>query len=145
MQFVLDCSVAISWCMPDEESAAANAVRLLLQAQNQAIVPAIFWTELANVLLVAERRGRLSRDNAQEILQLMQQLPIAIDPTQTKDTAESVFQLGRQHGLAAYDAAYLELAIRQELLLATLDVKLEAAARDCNVLLEIPIANRQTG
>jgi predicted nucleic acid-binding protein len=129
--------------MPDEESAAANAIRLLLQAQNQAIVPAIFWTELVNVLLVAERRGRLSRENAQEILQLMQQLPIAIDPTPTKDTTASVLQLGRQHGLAAYDAAYLELAIRQELLLATLDLKLDAAARKCDVLLEIPTSDGQ--
>ncbi len=82
MQFALDCSVAISWCMPDEENAAANAIRLLLQTQNQAIVPAIFWTEIVNVLLVSERRGRLSQKNAQEIFQLMQQLPIAIDPTQ---------------------------------------------------------------
>lgn len=117
MQFVLDCSVAISWCMPDEENSTANVIRLLLRAQNQVIGPAIFWTELANVLLVAERRERLSRASAQEILQLMKQLPIAIDPTQTQDTAESVLQLGRQRGLAAYDAAYLELAIRQELLL----------------------------
>ncbi len=83
MQFVLDGSVTISWCMPDEENAAADAIRLLVQASNQAIVPAIFWTELVNVLLVAERRGCLSRENAQEILQLMQQLPIAIDPTPT--------------------------------------------------------------
>ena len=130
--------------MPDEENAAANAIRLLLQAQNQAIVPAIFWAELVNVLLVAERRGRLSRENAQEILQLMKQLPIAIDPIPTKDTAASVLQLGRQHSLAAYDAAYLELAIRQKLLLATLDIKLEAAARDCDALLEIPTSDGQT-
>ena len=141
MQFVLDCSVAISWCMPDEENAPANAIRLLLQAQNQAIVPAIFWTEIVNVLLVSERRGRLNRDNAQEILQLIQQLPIAIDPTQTQDTADALLQLGRQHDLAAYDAAYLELAIRQELLLATLDSKLKAAAEDCGVLLEIPTSD----
>ena len=127
--------------MPDEENSASNAIRLLLQAQNQAIVPAIFWTELVNVLLVAERRGRLSGENAEEILQLIQQLPIAIEPTQSKDTAESVLKLGRQYSLAAYDAAYLELAIRQGLLLATLDTKLEAAARACDALLEVPASD----
>lgn len=127
--------------MPDEENAAANAIRLLLQAQHQAIVPAIFWTELVNVLLVAERRGRLSRDNAQEILQLMKQLPIASDLPQTKNTADSVLKLGRRHSLAAYDAAYLELAIRQKLLLATLDIKLAAVAKNCGVLLEVPASD----
>ena len=141
MQFVLDCSVAISWCMPDEESATANMIQLLLQAQNQAIVPAIFWTELVNVLLIAERRGRLSTENAEAILQLMKQLPIAIEPTLPKDTAESVLKLGRRHNLAAYDAAYLELAIRQGLLLATLDTKLEAAAKACGALLEVPASD----
>ena len=118
MRFVLDCSVAISWCLPDESNAYADAVLILLSADTEAVVPSIWWLEIVNVLLVAERRRRTTEVQTAEAL--------------------AVLALAREYNLAAYDAAYLELARREGLLLATIDNRLSAAARDCGVFLEEP-------
>jgi len=132
--FVLDCSVSISWIFSDEHSEYAEAVLSLLEYQ-QAIVPSIWLLEIANVLLVGERRGRITQVQTSQALLLLDALDITID-NQTENRAFStILNLGREQKLAAYDAAYLELAIRLQLPLATLDKRLATAANRCGIFL----------
>ena len=127
---VIDASVTMAWCFEDEATPASERVLDRL-AQEQAAVPAIWPLEIANVLLVAERRKRLSEAQVRRFLDLLTQLPIEIDDTPTD--ADTVVAVGRRHGLSAYDASYLVLAERRGLALATLDDRLAAAARDAGV------------
>jgi predicted nucleic acid-binding protein len=128
--FVVDTSVATAWCFEDEATKITEAAldRLL---DEQALVPAIWPLEVANVLLVAERRGRLSEAQATRFAQLVGQLPIDVDDAATD--VPSIIAAGRQHGLSAYDASYLVLAERHGIPLATLDRDLARAARKAGV------------
>jgi predicted nucleic acid-binding protein len=130
--FVLDCSVSISWIFPDEHSDYAEAVLRLLE-DRQAIVPSIWFLEMANVLLVGERRGRITQAQTTQALLLLDTLDIVVDDNTENKAFSATLALGRKQGLAAYDAAYLELAIRLQMPLATLDERLAAAANRCGI------------
>lgn len=130
--FVLDCSVAIVWCLSDETDAYADAVLESLQGA-QAVVPALWLVEVANVLLTGERRKRLTEEQTVRAIGLLKLLPIQVDEGIGWSTVSTMLMLGRRHGLSAYDAAYLELAIRKGLPLASLDRKLIAVAEDSGV------------
>jgi predicted nucleic acid-binding protein len=132
--FVIDTSVAMSWCFEDEASEATESALDRLR-DDQAVVPTIWPLEVANVLLVAERRGRLSEAQASRFLELLTQLPIAIDDSPTDMTA--IIAAGRRHALSSYDASYLVLAERLGAPLATLDQTLTKAARKAGVQLLI--------
>ncbi|MEB3335989.1 MAG: type II toxin-antitoxin system VapC family toxin [Leptolyngbyaceae bacterium] len=137
-QFILDCSVAISWCLPDETDEYAEAILDLLTSTDrpiEAIVPTIWSLELINVFLVAERRQRISLTEVETAIALIHQLPIAIDSAIYPEILHSILGLGRKYSIAAYDAAYLELAIRLGLPLATNDQRLMDAAQQTNVFL----------
>src|SRR5665213_2854183 len=101
--FVIDTSIAMAWCFEDEATQATDAVLDLLRT-DQAVVPTIWPLEVANVLLVAERRGRLSEAQASRFLELLAQLPINVDTSPT-DMA-GIVATGRRHTLSSYDAAY---------------------------------------
>ncbi len=126
MPFVVDASVAMAWCFEDEATDVTRAALDRL-AEATAVAPALWALEVANVLLVAERRGRITEFQASRFVRLLGQLPISLDPA-PPDVAGLV-AAGRQHGLSAYDAAYLTLAEREGLPLASTDAKLTAAAR----------------
>ncbi|MGL5836610.1 MAG: type II toxin-antitoxin system VapC family toxin [Waterburya sp.] len=132
--FVLDCSVSISWIFSDEHSDYAETVLRLLEDW-QAIVPSIWFLEMANVLLVGERRGRITQAQTTQALLLLDALDIVVDDNTENQAFSTTLTLGREQGLAAYDAAYLELAMRLKLPLATLDARLAAAAKHCGVVL----------
>lgn len=132
MQFVLDCSVAISWCLVDENNPTANAI-LAIMPDAEAFVPGIWSLEIANVLLVALRRNRMTQDQSEEAITLLQSLLIQVDTATDANALGATLTLGRQEGLAAYDAAYLELALRLGLPLATIDQRLAEAATRCGV------------
>jgi predicted nucleic acid-binding protein len=132
MQFVLDCSVAISWCLVDENNPTANAI-LAMMPDAEAFVPGIWSLEIANVLLVAERRNRMTQKQSEEAIALLQSLLIQVDTATDANALGATLVLGRQEGLAAYDAAYLELALRLGLPLATIDQRLALAATRCGV------------
>ncbi|MDZ8083379.1 MAG: type II toxin-antitoxin system VapC family toxin [Nostoc sp. DcaGUA01] len=132
MQFVLDCSVAISWCLVDENNPIANAI-LAMMPDAEAFVPGIWSLEIANVLLVAERRNRMTQKQSSEAIALLQSLLIQVDTATDANALGATLTLGRQEGLAAYDAAYLELALRLGLPLATIDQRLAEAATRCGV------------
>jgi predicted nucleic acid-binding protein len=95
-----------------------------------AVVPALWWFEVRNTLIVGERRGRLDAIQTTEILAQIEALPISRD---REPDSEAVLALARAHRLTVYDAAYLELALRADLPLATLDRQLAAAARAVRV------------
>jgi len=127
MAFVLDASVSLAWAFPDEGSPFADRAASILQTgQETAFVPDFWWYEIRNILLVGERRGRIREADTALFLRQMAELRIELDSVRI-DTA--TITLARKHNLAFYDAAYLALAIREQLPLATLDKKLEAAAR----------------
>ena len=121
---VLDCSITAAWALADEHSTYADSV-LSRVAETGAVAPSLWWAELHSVLLVAERRGRIQLDQVTVALQNIRALDVRLDHT---PESSSVLRLARGHGLTAYDAFYLELAIRQWRPLATLDSELAAAA-----------------
>jgi len=127
--FVLDASVVANWCFPDESHPNAEAAFRRIAAET-ALVPTLFWFELRNLLLMGERRGRLSDAQITLSLRDLSELPIEVD--HDPDEAR-VLALARTHRLTVYDAVYLELAQRKELPLATLDSALINAARIENV------------
>ncbi len=123
--FVLDCSITMSWCFEDELGGPAAVVLDRLSSES-AIVPSIWGLEVANVLAVAQRRRRISRMDAERFLVLIDDLPIMAD---NDGRVADVYRLAVELGTSAYDASYIELAIRRALPLATKDEKLAGAAR----------------
>ena len=121
---VLDASITANWLLGDEFDPRAIAALDLLGLAG-AFVPQLWHYEVRNVLLVAERRGRLLKEQTEERLDSLKGLPIFIDREPDLHTA---FNIARQHGLSFYDALYLELAKRRRAALATLDAKLARAA-----------------
>jgi len=143
-QFVLDCSVTMAWCFDDESTPYTDGVRDALAAA-RAVVPSLWCLEVANVLLVAERRDRLHKADATRFLALLQALPIAVDQESRQGALGEILDLAREHELSSYDATYLDLAIREGLPLATLDRRLEAAAVRAGVpLVEAPGPSQDT-
>ena len=133
--FVMDASATLPWCFADEATDATNALLTRLQAGDEALVPGHWPAEVANALLVALRRERISRQDAQQFLADLDVLPIRIEPTAHKLLRLAILPLAEKHDLTIYDAAYLELAIRQTVPLATLDDDLRKAARASGVSL----------
>jgi predicted nucleic acid-binding protein len=129
---VIDSSVAIAWCFPDEQDAYSQSVLDAL-ASEQAIVPDLWHLEVANTLLVGERRKRSTQANTVTWLGFFSSLPIAVDEETKAHAFGDTLSLAREHGLSVYDAAYLELAMRRGVPLATLDDKLKAAAEAVGV------------
>jgi predicted nucleic acid-binding protein len=126
-RLVIDSSIALSWCFTDEQSDYTQSVLDALASQS-AIVPYLWHLEIANVLLVGERRSRCTQADTVHWLAFLSALPITIDDETAARAWQETLHLARAHNLSAYDAAYLELAIRRGLSLATLDNKLKAAA-----------------
>ena len=122
----------MAWCFEDEASKGTEAVLDRLR-EDQAVVPTIWPLEVANVMLVAERRGRISEAQASRFLVLLTSLPISVDESPTDLPA--LIAVGRRHGLSSYDASYLLLAERLGAPLATLGQPLAKAARKAGVQL----------
>lgn len=132
MAFVLDCSVTMAWVFPDEATEATDQLRDSL-LESRAFVPSLWPVEVGNVLLVATRRNRIRVDDWREIRASLEALPIEIDPVTTSRAWGDSLELARTHQLSVYDAMYLELAVRLQLPLATLDRALRIAARTVGV------------
>lgn len=130
MTLVIDTSVTMAWCFEDEATPVGDEVLDRLR-DDDALVPSLWQLEVTNVLLVAERRGRISEAQAARFVGLLGRLSIRVDADGV-DLA-GVLAVGRRHGLSAYDACYLVLAERLGAPLATLDVALAAAGRAAGV------------
>ncbi len=129
MPFVIDASVTVAWLMPDEANDVARMAfdRLLDEV---AVAPTLWWYEVRNVLLMNERRGRITSQDLVELLAALAQLPIVLD--QAPDEA-ALLSLASTFRLTVYDAAYIELAQRQNVPLASLDRQVLIAARSSGV------------
>lgn len=124
---VLDASVALCWCFEDEGSAVADRLleRLRLEA---AAVPELWFLEVANAVGLAERRRRITRADSAEFIALLEALQIVVDRETAERAFSQVLDLSRRERLTAYDAAYLELAMRLGVPLASKDGPLCDAA-----------------
>ena len=127
--FVLDTSVTMAWCFENEVTPYTEAVLDRLETTT-ALVPPVWQLEVANVLLVGERRKRLTQAQTARFVQLLRALPIVFEE---REGLAAVLAVGREHGLSAYDASYLTLALASGAPLATSDAKLRAAAERAGV------------
>jgi predicted nucleic acid-binding protein len=127
MSFVLDNSVALTWCFEDERTPVTTAL-LERVAEAGAFAPGLWPLEALNGLLVAERRGRLDASRRQRLAGFLHALPISLDGETASQAWTTTAGLAARFALSAYNAAYLELAQRHHLPLATLDRDLRAAA-----------------
>lgn len=134
MTFVLDASVALSWAFADEGGEVSTRALERLR-DDEAFVPALWGLEVANGLLTAERRSRISPAEAADFCRLLLSLPVAVDPAERSRSFDVLAPLARAHDLTSYDSAYLELAARLGAPLATLDGRLRDVARDAGVAL----------
>lgn len=123
----------MAWCFEDEATRATERILDRL-VDSTAYVPAVWPLEITNVLLVAERKNRLTEAQSFHFLEILQSLPIVVEVEETRSRAfKETLSLARQFGLSSYDATYLELAARKGLSLATLDKGLKTAAKSCGI------------
>ena len=139
--FVLDGSVALAWCFTDENDAYADAVARQFPDVT-AVVPVIWHLEVANALLVGERRKRCDQADTNRWTAFLSTLPIDVDESIGSRAFGDVLALARIQNLSVYDSTYLELAQRRGLSLATLDKALKAAAVAVGVSLFDPTTKR---
>jgi predicted nucleic acid-binding protein len=137
VNFVLDASVALSWCFEDEGGDYAPGVLNALRT-SEAVAASLWPLEIVNGLLTAERRGRIDPAASGHFAHLLLSLPIVIDPIARRRAFDVTHALARRHALTSYDAAYLELALRLGVPIATLDDPLNAAARKEGVEVFLP-------
>ena len=131
-RFVVDNSIVMSWCFQDEADPYADSVLESL-TESLAVVPAIWPLEVANVLLVAERRKRLSSSGLAHFFELLRALPISVEQETPARMLGEIYELARSLRLSSYDASYLDLSMRSSLPLATRDKALLSAAKKCGV------------
>lgn len=133
---IIDSSVAIAWCFLDEKDDYSQSVLDAL-ASEPAFVPDLWHLEVANTLVVGERRKRSTQAETVAWMSFLAALPITVDDETKAHAFANTTHLARSHNLSAYDAAYLELAMRRGLPLATLDEKLSIAAQASGVPLYV--------
>ncbi len=127
-RFVLDASVVLTWCFPDENTALAQHVAHRFKQGDTALAPSFWPHEVLNALLAGEKRKRISKEMVQSFLGDLAALPVTLEQFPAGIVFDRIQSLSRNHGLTAYDAAYLDLALDSGLALATAD---EALLRAC--------------
>ncbi len=130
---MVDASVVLTWCFPDENSALARRVAQMFKQGDSAIAPSFWPHEVLNALLVGERRKRISTVLVRTFLSDVGALPITLQEVPAEAVFDRIQSLSRAHGLTTYDAAYLDLAQSNGLPLATLDVDLIRACSKTGV------------
>jgi predicted nucleic acid-binding protein len=132
--FVIDSSVAVAWHFIDERTFATDAIQESLVSE-QAIVPEHWFLEVSNALLIGERRKRTTPAEISEFFEDLGRLLLQVDDQLAVRAFDHILPLSRAYRLTTYDAAYLDLAIRRHLPLASLDTDLRRAAKACGVKL----------
>ena len=126
--FVADASVAIAWVHPAQATPETDAMLDGLAAGDSLVVPALWPLEVANALTVLHRRRKLTLDEARTAIEIIRELPTVIDHEAAAMAFTRLVELATQHGLTIYDAAYIELATRRQLPLASNDARMKQAA-----------------
>jgi predicted nucleic acid-binding protein len=134
MSLVLDCSATLAWVYPNETTDAVRHAFDIVTSEG-CVVPMLWRLEVVNGLTVAVRRGRITAVFRTEALTALDLAPISVDPETNTHAWTTTLQLADRFGLTLYDAAYLELAQRRSLPLASLDIALRNAARDLGLSL----------
>lgn len=134
--FVLDCSICMAWCFDDESTEFSDKILDELK-HSTAVVPTIWPLEIANVLLLARKKKRINEMQVIGFIDAVANLPIIVDSSTTKRAMHSIFVLAGELDLTIYDAAYLELAVREKIPLFTLDKDLIKAAKKLHIPLTI--------
>lgn len=133
MSFILDASITLAWCFQDEATPVTIALLEKLSTE-EAFVPALWSLEIGNILLMTQRKKRISPANAAEFINLLEALNIQIDYHMATRGFYEILSLATAQNLTTYDAAYLELAMRLGLPLATKDIQLQNAANRLGVI-----------
>jgi len=130
--FIIDCSMTMAWFFPDEATSATQQIqdRLIHEA---VIVPSLWYLEVTNVLAMAEKRKRTTATDSTQFLQQLQKFDIQRDDSWQMRAFDHLLPLCRKHGLTSYDASYLDLALRCQLPLASLDIDLRKAAKTLGI------------
>lgn len=133
VEYVLDASVTLAWCFDDEQTPLTRRLLMALRQDDDAIAPALWPLEVANGLLIAERRGRLTVDELARARDLVLGLDVALVGSDATGALGPIATLARRESLTIYDASYLDLAMRENMPLATMDAALRRAARRVGV------------
>lgn len=134
---ILDASLALSWALPDEASAYSDAI-LNRVARFGALAPALWLHEIANGLLMAQRRGRYTTAQRMAFVEELLRLPIEVESSAARAVLDGQAALAERYALTAHDAAYLDLALRRNLPMATQDKAMKAAAGKAGVAIVSP-------
>jgi len=129
---IIDCSITMSWCFADEATAESQQLARSLQ-QTTALVPAHWFLEVANVLWTTQRKKRISCADAAVFVARLRSIDIEVDHEAAARAFDHILPLCDRHALTSYDAAYLELALRRQLPLASLDKELCSAAASLGI------------
>jgi predicted nucleic acid-binding protein len=129
-RFVLDASVVLTWCFPDENTDLAQRVADRFKQGDTALAPSFWPHEVLNALLAGEKRKRISEAMTRSFLDDLAALPVMLEQIPAGIVFDRIQSLSRKHGLTAYDAAYLDLALENGLALATLDEALVHACKN---------------
>lgn len=130
--YILDCSLTMTWCFKEEATQLSQIAQAGL-IENTALVPSIWPLEVNNVLWVGIRKGKITAIQAKRFKYILTSLPISIDLKASDLHNEVILELAQKYKISCYDAAYLELALRENLPFATLDVALAKAAKVAGV------------
>jgi predicted nucleic acid-binding protein len=134
-RFILDSTVTLAWCFSDEATGHTESfLNRLSSVTDTAVVPALWLYEVVNVVTLAARKRRITQLHATQFLQSLSDLPIEVDYPSTTLLFKAAPLLAERHRLTGYDAAYLELAIRLGLPMATLDQELIQASNATGVI-----------
>ena len=133
MSFVLDTSVTMAWLFEDETTRTTEAILDRLNEED-ALVPTLWTYEVGNVLLMAERRNRITEAQGRRFTQLLESLPIHISDSHLKSLWNNAVVVAREHDLSVYDGTYLDLAMREGIPLATHDKALRKAAKKLGIV-----------
>jgi predicted nucleic acid-binding protein len=131
--WVIDSSVGFAWVHPDQATAATD--QLLDEVANGAtvVVPVLWFVEMANGLLVLQRRKKITAAERRTALRTLSDLTLVVDDEAGRAAFHKTSELAEKHGLTVYDATYLEVAVRRKLSLATRDGALKASAKQCGL------------
>ena len=135
MTLVIDASMALAWMFERQQASDAERASRLLAACGEKAwwVPGLWHLEVANALVVAERRGVIAPSASDLFLARLSSLPICTEAEATRELQSRVIPLARSHSLSSYDATYLDLALRLNATLASFDRRLIQSAADLGV------------
>lgn len=131
--FVLDASIAFAWVFPEQATPASETMLGSVESGAVAVVPPLWFLEISNGLLVAQRRNLITAIERRQALDGLSALALTVDEQDPRDAFGRTVTLAEQQGLSVYDATYLEVALRRGLPLGSRDHALLAAARRCGV------------